>query len=122
MKRLRGIRVKLIFDFVFAIAVTVAICAFLILKNTNSILMSNIRLTSSQTLQETLKGFQIYLKTLSEPVDLLTRKQEVKHFEDEGTIEGNTATIQDSLVASLRVTDGSIRCYYTTKTGSCQPF
>lgn len=119
MKRLRGIRVKLIFDFVFAIAVTVAICAFLILKNTNSILMSNIRLTSSQTLQETLKGFQIYLKTLSEPVDLLTRKQEVKHFEDEGTIEGNTATIQDSLVASLRVTDGSIRCYYTTKTGYC---
>ena len=40
-------------------------------------------------------------------------------LEDEGTIEGNTATIQDSLVASLRVTDGSIRCYYTTKTGYC---
>ena len=117
MKGLRGIRVKLIIYFIFAIAVTVIICAFLTLKNTSSILISNIRLTSSQTLQETLKGFQIYLKTLSEPVDLLTRKQEVKHFEDEGTIEGNVTAIQDSLVASLRVTDGSVRCYYTTKTG-----
>ncbi len=117
MKGLRGIRVKLIAYFVFAIAVTVVICAFLTSRNTNNILISNIRLTSSQTLQETLKGFQIYLKTLSEPVDLLTRKQEVKHFEDEGTIEGNTTAIQDSLVASLRVTNGSVRCYYTTKTG-----
>ena len=117
MKRLRGIRVKLIVYFVFAIAVTVVICAFLTSKNTNNILISNIRLTSSQTLQETLKGFQTYLKTLSEPVDLLTRKQEVKHFEDEGTIDKNTTAIQDSLVASLRVTNGSIRCYYTTRTG-----
>ena len=78
MKGLRGIRVKLIAYFVFAIAVTVVICAFLTSRNTNNILISNIRLTSSQTLQETLKGFQIYLKTLSEPVDLLTRKQDRK--------------------------------------------
>lgn len=117
MKRLRGIRVKLIAYFVLAIAVTVLISAFLSSKNTSSILISNIKLTSSQTLQETLKGFQTYLKTLSEPVDLLTRKQEIKHFEDEGTIEGNTTAIQDSLVASLRVTNGAVRCYYTTKTG-----
>lgn len=117
MKRLRGIRVKLIVYFVLAIAVTVVICAFLTSKNTSDILISNIRLTSSQTLQETLKGFQTYLKTLSEPVDLLTRKQEVKHFEDEGTIDENTKAIQDSLVASLRVTSGSVRCYYTTRTG-----
>lgn len=117
MKRLRGIRVKLIAYFVLAIAVTVVISAFLSLKNTSNILISNIRLTSSQTLQETLKGFQTYLKTLSEPVDLLTRKQEIKHFEDGGTIEDNMSAIQDSLVASLRVTDGAVRCYYTTKTG-----
>ena len=108
---------KLIAYFVLAIAVTVVICAFLTSKNASNILISNIRLTSSQTLQETLKGFQTYLKTLSEPVDLLTRKQEVKHFEDEGTLEGNTTAIQDSLIASLRVTNGSVRCYYTTKTG-----
>lgn len=117
MKKLRGIRVKLIAYFVLAIAVTVCICTFLTAENTNNILISNIRLTSSQTLQETLKGFQTYLKTLSEPVDLLTRKQEVKHFEDSGTIEENTAAIQDSLIASLKVTTGSVRCYYTTTTG-----
>lgn len=117
MKRLRGIRVKLIAYFVLAIAVTVIICAFLTSQNTSSILISNIKLTSSQTLQETLKGFQTYLKTLSEPVDLLTRKQEIKHLEDEGTIESNTSAIQDSLIASLKVTTGSVRCYYTTNTG-----
>jgi len=117
MKKLRGIRVKLIVYFILAIAVTVFICALLTSENTNNILISNIRLTSSQTLQETLKGFQTYLKTLSEPVDLLTRKQEIKHFEDEGTIESNTIAIQDSLIASLKVTSGSVRCYYTMKNG-----
>lgn len=117
MKRLRGIRVKLMMYFVFAIAVTVVICTWLTSRNISNILISNIRLTSSQTLQETLKGFETYLKTLSEPVDLLTRQQEIKHFEDEGTIEGNTAVIQNALIASLKVTDGSVRCYYTTKTG-----
>ena len=36
------------------------------------------KVTSEQTLNEAQNQFTTYLKTLSQPVDLLTRKNEVK--------------------------------------------
>ena len=77
----------------------------------------NTEISSQQTLTETEKGFKIYLKTLSQPVDLLTRKDEVKHLEDKGDLDTNIKAIQDSLIASVKVTDGSEKAYFTTKTG-----
>ncbi len=78
---------------------------------------SNTKLTSEQTLQETKKGFTTYLKTLSQPVDLLTRKNEIKHLEDQGELTENIKAIHDSLIASCKVTNGAVRAYYTTNTG-----
>lgn len=65
---------------------------------------SNMEKTSQQTLEETQKGFFEYLKTLSQPVDLLSRKDEVKHLEDKEDLDSNVAAVQDSLIASVKVT------------------
>ena len=53
----------------------------------------------------------------SQPVDLLTRKNEIKHLEDQGELDDNVKAIKDSLVASVKVTNGAELAFFTTKTG-----
>ena len=67
-----------------------------------------------QTLDTVQEGFTTYLKTLSQPVDLLTRKNEIKHLEDQGNLDDNVKAIKDSLVASVRVTNGAELAFFTT--------
>lgn len=114
---MKSIRNKLIAYFVLVILCVSLICGVMVNLDTNSILKDNMKLTSSQTVQETLKGFQTYLRTISQPVDLITRKNEVKHLEDQGILEDNVKSIQDSLIASLKVVDKPLRCYYSTIKG-----
>ncbi len=116
MKRLT-IKTKLIIYFLAVILISMTLSALLVNSSATSVLDENMQLTSKQTISETLKGFQTYLKTLSIPVDLLTRKKEVKHLEDDGDFDTNVSAIQDSLVASLKVTENPVRCYYSTKSG-----
>ena len=97
MKRLRGIGVQLVIFFIIAISIPTFMLAIDVVVTTKSTQRSNMQLTSEQTLQETKKGFETYLKTLSQPIDLLTRKNEVKHLEDQGTIDDNVKAIQDQL-------------------------
>lgn len=77
----------------------------------------NTEVTSEQTLDNVQEGFTTYLKTLSQPVDLLTRKNEIKHLEDQGELDDNVKAIKDSLVASVKVTNGAELAFFTTKTG-----
>lgn len=114
---MKSIRAKLIAYFLVVIFCVVLVCGNLVALQTNRVLRDNIELTSAQTVQETLKGFQTYLRTMSQPVDLLTRKDEVKHLEDKGVFEDNVKAIQDSLIASLKVVDSPVRCYYATAKG-----
>ena len=108
---------KLITYFLVVILCVCLITGIVVTATTKRVLKSNIELTSSQTVTETLKGFQTYLRTMSQPVDLVTRKNEVKHLEDRGVFEDNVATIQDALIASLKVVDSPVRCYYSTANG-----
>lgn len=114
---MRSIRTKLIAYFLVVILCVSLVTGILVTVTTKNVLKDNIELTSSQTVTETLKGFQTYMRTMSQPVDLVTRKNEVKHLEDRGVFEDNVATIQDSLIASLKVVDSPVRCYYSTANG-----
>ena len=116
-KKARGIAPQLVLFFILAISVPTLLLALTSIKTTRTALKNNMKLTSEQTLQETQKGFSTYLRTLSQPIDLLTRKDQVKHLEDKGVLEDNVTAIQDSLVASVKVTDSAVRCYYSTKNG-----
>lgn len=100
-----------------AISIPTLLLALDVTRTTKNQQNKNTEISSQQTLTETEKGFKIYLKTLSQPVDLLTRKDEVKHLEDKGDLDTNIKAIQDSLIASVKVTDGSEKAYFTTKTG-----
>ena len=84
---------------------------------TKTSINANTEVTSEQTLDNVQEGFTTYLKTLSQPVDLLTRKNEIKHLEDQGELDDNVKAIKDSLVASVKVTNGAELAFFTTKTG-----
>lgn len=114
---MKSIRAKLIAYFLIVILCMVLVCGNIVAVRTGNAFRDNIELTSAQTVQETLKGFQTFLRTMSQPVDLLTRKDEVKHLEDKGDFEENVKAIQDSLIASLKVVDSPVRCYYATAKG-----
>lgn len=116
-KKLRGIAVQLVIFFVIAISIPTFSVAIVAIKETRTSMNDNMEITSEQTLQETQKGFTTYLKTLSQPVDLLTRKNEIKHLEDQGEFDTNVKAIQDSLIASVKVTSGAEKAYFVTKTG-----
>lgn len=86
------------------------------ITTTSSSMENNVKVTSEQTLNEAQKQFTTYLKTLSQPVDLLTRKNEVKHLEDQGTLSDNVKAVRDSLIASVKVTNGAERAFFATNT------
>ena len=120
MNKSRGLLLKILAGFLATLIIVIGITATTVTYNSKKILKNNATITSSQTLNETLKQFQTYLKSLSIPVDLLTRKNEIKHLEDEDekdNFDSNIKAIQDSLVASLKVTENPVRCYYSTKSG-----
>lgn len=116
-KKLRGIGVQLVVFFIIAISVPTLILAVRAIETTKSSQIESLKLTSVQTLEETKVGFTNYLKNVSQPVDLLTRNNAVKHLEDQGEYSMNVATVQDALIASVKVTNGAERAYFSTVTG-----
>ena len=117
MKSFKGIGFQLVLSFVVAIGVSIILVSFGSIKTTRTAVNSNTNVTSEQTLDAVQEGFTTYLKTLSQPVDLLTRKNEIKHLEDSGDLNTNVTAIKDSLVASVRGTNGAELAFFTTSTG-----
>lgn len=96
------------------IASSISLITYVVSKN---ILQDNTQLTSTQTLKESENAFTIYLKSLSQQVDLLTRKNELKLLDDLDNLEDNLENAKNSLTAALKTTPGSVHAYYATKTG-----
>lgn len=116
MKKL-GLGPKMILSFLVAIAGSVVICGVITYSRTKNVLNSNMLLTSEQTLESALNSLQTYEKTISLPVDLLTRKTSIKQLEYEDQFDDYIANVQDELVAACKVTQGAVRSYYATSSG-----
>lgn len=86
MKFFRKLGFQLVLFFIVAITIPIVMLMVSSITTTSSSMENNVKVTSEQTLNEAQKQFTTYLKTLSQPVDLLTRKNEVKHLEDQGTL------------------------------------
>ena len=117
MKAFKGIGSQLVLSFAVAVCVAIILVSLGSIRITKTSINANTEVTSEQTLDNVQEGFTTYLKTLSQPVDLLTRKNEIKHLEDQGELDDNVKAIKDSLVASVRVTNGAELAFFTTKTG-----
>lgn len=117
MKAFKGIGSQLVLSFAVAVCVAIILVSLGSIRITKTSINANIEVTSEQTLDNVQEGFTTYLKTLSQPVDLLTRKNEIKHLEDQGELDDNVKAIKDSLVASVKVTNGAELAFFTTKTG-----
>lgn len=116
MKFFRKLGFQLVLFFIVAITIPIVMLMVSSITTTSSSMENNVKVTSEQTLNEAQKQFTTYLKTLSQPVDLLTRKNEVKHLEDQGTLDDNVKAVRDSLIASVKVTNGAERAFFTTNT------
>ena len=117
MKAFKGIGSQLVISFAVAVCVAIILVSLGSIRITKTSINANTEVTSEQTLDNVQEGFTTYLKTLSQPVDLLTRKNEIKHLEDQGELDDNVKAIKDSLVASVKVTNGAELAFFTTKTG-----
>ena len=114
MKFFRKLGFQLVLFFVVAITIPIVMLMVSSITTTSSSMENNMKVTSEQTLNEAQNQFTTYLKTLSQPVDLLTRKNEVKHLEDQGTLNDNVKAVRDSLIASVKVTNGAERAFFAT--------
>lgn len=117
MKAFKGIGSQLVLSFAVAVCVAIILVSLGSIRITKISINANTEVTSEQTLDNVQEGFTTYLKTLSQPVDLLTRKNEIKYLEDQGELDDNVKAIKDSLVASVKVTNGAELAFFTTKTG-----
>ncbi|MGN0351781.1 MAG: methyl-accepting chemotaxis protein [Roseburia sp.] len=118
MKKKFNLGAKMIISFLVAIAGSVIICGVITFSKTEKVLDKNMQLTSEQTLASALSSLQTYEKTISLPVDLLTRKDSIKKLEaEEGNYEKYIDNVQDELVAACKVTNGAVRSYYATASG-----
>lgn len=117
MKAFKGIGSQLVLSFAVAVCVAIILVSLGSIRINKTSINANTEVTSEQTLDNVQEGFTTYLKTLSQPVDLLTRKNEIKHLEDQGELDDNVKAIKDSLVASVKVTNGAELAFFTTKTG-----
>lgn len=117
MKAFKGIGSQLVLSFAVAVCVAIILVSLGSIRITKTSINANTEVTSEQTLDNVQEGFTTYLKTLSQPVDLLTRKNEIKHLEDQGELDDNVKAIKESLVASVKVTNGAELAFFTTKTG-----
>lgn len=118
MKKKTSLSAKLIAAFMAAILGSVLICALLTHSKVESVLNSNMQLTSEQTLNSALTSLQTYEKTISIPVDLLTRKDSIKQLllEPEN-YDKYIDNVNDELVAACKVVNGSVRAYYALNDG-----
>ena len=118
MKKKTSLSAKLIAAFMAAILGSVFICALLTHSKVESVLNSNMQLTSEQTLNSAMTSLQTYEKTISIPVDLLTRKDSIKQLllEPEN-YDKYIDNVNDELVAACKVVNGSVRAYYALNDG-----
>lgn len=118
MKKKTSLSAKLIAAFMAAILGSVLICALLTHSKVESVLNSNMQLTSEQTLNSAMTSLQTYEKTISIPVDLLTRKDSIKQLllEPEN-YDKYIDNVNDELVTACKVVNGSVRAYYALNDG-----
>lgn len=118
MEKKIGLGTKMILCFIVAIVGSILICGVLTYNRSKSVLNENMKLSSEQTLESALSSLQTYEKTISLPVDLLTRKESIRTLEAEpGNYDKYIANVQDELVAACKVTSGAVKCHYVTESG-----
>ena len=107
--------VKLMCYIVIVSMVAVVISTLMISSRVTAIMEDNMSLTSEQTMNEAVSGFQRYMKTLRLPFDLMCRSNDFKKVELEYSVR--IQGIEDSLLSALKVIPNSEKSYYSTASG-----
>ena len=111
MRKTKSLGGKIACIFIGAVLLIMIMSGLINSQKIEDILNDNAKMTIKQILDETKKGFQRYLKTLSLPVDLMTRNDEFKKMETE-SLEENAKKLSRILSGAVKVTEGSVRMSY----------
>lgn len=114
MKRI-SFSVKLVCYMVAVTLVALLISTSMIRSKMVDILEEDMQLTSRQTMDEAMSGFQRYAKTLSLPIDLMCRSNDFKKIDE--NYEDRLSKVEDSLLSALKVISNSEKTYYSTESG-----
>lgn len=114
MKR-TSFSVKLMCYIVVVSMVAVVTGTLMISSRVTAIMEDNMQLTSEQTMNEAVSGFQRYMKTLSLPIDLMCRSNDFKKLDIEYSVR--IGGVEDSLLSALKVIPNSEKTYYSTANG-----
>ena len=107
--------IKLVCYIVVVSMAALAISTLMISSRTISIMEDNMQLTSEQTMNEAVSGFQRYMKTISLPIDLICRSNDFKKIDLEYSVRIHG--IEDALLSALKVIPDSEKAYYATASG-----
>lgn len=107
--------IKLVCYIVVVSMIALALSTLMISSRTISMMEDNMQLTSEQTMNEAVSGFQRYMKTLSLPIDLMCRSNDFKKIDLEYSVR--IKGIEDSLLSALKVIPDSEKAYYSTASG-----
>ncbi len=118
MKKRISYNTKLIGAFLLVALVGIIITGLIAIRKSEDVLESNMIVSSNQTIDNATFNFQTFTKTLSLPVDLLTRKDAVRLLQQEDNFDKYIANVQDELVAATKVIPGAVRAYYATESGT----
>lgn len=112
MEKRKSLGVRIATVFIITVLLIMLISSAIINHRTTKILSENARMTSQQILDETKKGFEVYLKTLSLPVDLLTRNSQLQQINEIG-LEENVKVISSILASGVKLTPGSTKISFS---------
>ncbi|BBF45352.1 methyl-accepting chemotaxis protein [Lachnospiraceae bacterium KM106-2] len=114
MNKRNSLGVKIITVFIVTVLVIMILSGTVMSIKVNDDLNESARVTSEQILKETSKGFQVYLKTLSAPVDLVGRNGVVQEVGETGikSVEEELAKV---MVSASKITEGSVRVCFSTE-------
>lgn len=107
--------IKLVCYIVMVSMAAVLISTLMISSRMITVMEDNMQLTSEQTMNEAVSGFQRYMKTLSLPIDLMCRSNDFKKVDEE--YDSRLKGIEDSLLSALKVIENSEKTYYSTGSG-----
>ncbi len=110
---------KIAIFFMLAVLMSLVLCGLIIFRQVQNILEDKMALQTEQTLVTAMDSLHTYEKTLSLPVDLLTRKDPIKKLIfAEGNYEKYQKEAINELVSVTKVIDGSVKAFYAMNNGT----
>ena len=116
MKKRNSVAVKIILLFMVGFLIAILVNGVFIYRSFDNVSNKSTKQSLEQTITQAETSFQVYLKTLSAPVDLVTRNKVVQEVGETG-LEKVQDQVGNALASACKITDGAVRACSSTEKG-----